>query len=301
MEKSVENYNLTETGRKKVEWSKKRILMVILFTLLVLISVAVLIVSFVKKTFLFELVRDYFLIPLEAIGYWSILLFLVLMVVQSLIVPIPSELVLLAGGMLYGSWLGIWGVVLGVTVGVVGSVLSGVVTYYIANKGGRPILEATGDHMKLADKFVFAMDLWIEKWGIWAIIAGRAVPVVMFDPISYAAGISNVKWKMYNLATFIGSIPRAIFYAVIGYRMVTVGGLDIHNLTPEQLDTAAGNFNLIFYIIFGVLILMFVVATILSNRIQKKRALTQPTESKTVETKDEKDEVENEVVEESTT
>ncbi len=276
--------------------------MVILFSLLVLVSIAVLIVSFVKKTFLFELVRDYFLLPLEAIGYWSILLFLVLMIVQSLIVPIPSELVLLAGGMLYGSWLGAWGVVLGVAVGVVGSVLSGVVTYYIANKGGRPILEATGEYVKIADKFVFAMDLWIEKWGIWAIITGRAIPVIMFDPISYAAGISNIKWKMYNLATFIGSIPRAIFYAVIGYQMVTAPGwIDIHNLTPEQLDTAAGNFNLIFYIIFGVLILMFVVATIVSNRIQKKRDLVQLTESKTEEIKNEKDIVENNVQEESAT
>ena len=297
MEKATETNELTETGRKKVEWTTKRILMVVLFSLLVLISVAVLIVSIVKKTFLFELVRDYFLLPLEAIGYWSILLFLVLMIVQSLIVPIPSELVLLAGGMLYGSWLGPWGVVLGVVVGVVGSVLSGIVTYYIANKGGRPILEVTGEHMKLADKFVFAMDLWIEKWGIWAIIVGRAVPVVMFDPISYAAGISNIKWKMYNLATFIGSIPRAIFYALIGYQMLnipvgftipksilydtfhfpilTFSGFDIHNLTSEQLDAVAGNFNLIFYIIFGVLVLMFVGATLVANRIQKKRELEQ--------------------------
>ncbi len=297
MEKSVENLNLTETGRKKVEWTKKRILMVVLFSLLVLISVAVLIVSFVKKTFLFELVRDYFLLPLEAIGYWSIFLFLVLMVVQSLIVPIPSELVLLAGGMLYGSWLGVWGVVLGVTVGVVGSVLSGVVTYYIANKGGRPILEATGDNLKIADKFVFAMDLWIEKWGIWAIIVGRAVPVVMFDPISYAAGISNIKWQMYNLATLIGSIPRAVFYSIIGYQMVTAGGLDIHSLTPEQLDTAAGNFNLIFYIIFGVLILMFIAATIIANRVQKKREVIQQTKQDT-QTKVKDEEVKENIQEE---
>ena len=278
MQSSTKDQDLTETGRKKVVWTKKKILMVILFSLLVLISIAVLILSIIRKTFLFELVRNYFILPLEAIGYWSILLFLVLMIVQSLIVPIPSELVLLAGGMLYGSWLGPWGVVLGVVVGVIGSVLSGIVTYYIANKGGRPILEVTGDHMKLADKFVFAMDLWIEKWGIWAIIAGRAVPVVMFDPISYAAGISNIKWKMYNLATFIGSIPRSIFYAIIGFQMVTSGGLDIHSLTPEQLDAAAGKFNLIFYIIFGVLILMFVIATIVSSRIQKKSELASRTE-----------------------
>ncbi len=296
MQQTDEKLELTETGRKRVVWTKKRIFMVTLFTLLVLISIAILVVSIVKKTFLFELVRDYFLLPLEKIGYWSILLFLVLMVIQSLIVPIPSELVLLSGGMLYGSWLGTWGVVLGVALGVVGSVLSGAVTYYIANKGGRPILEVTGEHMKLADKFVFAMDLWIEKWGIWAIIVGRAVPVVMFDPISYAAGISNVKWKMYNIATAIGSIPRSIFYAVIGYQMVTgPGGIDIHNLTPEQLDAAAGQFNLIFYIIFGVLIIMFIGATLIANRIQRKRETEKITPPHKNET--EAEEISEEIIE----
>jgi len=165
------------------------------------------------------------------------------------------------------------------------------------------------------------MDLWIEKWGIWAIIVGRAVPVVMFDPISYAAGISNVKWKMYNLATFIGSIPRSIFYAFIGYQMVRVSGsfsipksilydlfnfpvfilskFDITTLTPTQLDTAAGNFNLIFYIIFSVLILMFVATTIFSTRIQKKRELTQTTESKSEGTKNEDVVVDEDIQEES--
>ena len=275
------NLSLTKTGRKKVEWTKKRIIMVVLFSLIVLISIAILIVTFIDKTFLFNTVLNYFIFPLESIKYWSILLFLIFMIIQSLIVPIPSELVLLAGGMLYGSWLGPGGVWLGISVGVVGSVLSGIVTYFLANRGGRPILEVTGEHSKIADRFVLAMDLWIEKWGIWAIIVGRAVPVVMFDPISYAAGISNIKWKMYTFATFIGSIPRSIFYAIIGYQMVSgPDAIDIHDLTPEQLKVAAGNFNLIFYIIFSVLILMFIVATIVSSRIQKKRMAVSIIENK---------------------
>ncbi|MHA1200647.1 MAG: hypothetical protein ACTSQF_15115, partial [Candidatus Heimdallarchaeaceae archaeon] len=67
----------------------------------------------------------------------------------------------------------------------------------------------------------------------------------------------------------------------------------------EQLDTAAGNFNLIFYIIFGVLILMFVATTIFSTRIQKKRELTQTTESKSEGTKNEDVVVDEDIQEES--
>ncbi len=256
--------SLTPTGRKKVVWTKKRIVLVAFFVILVIISVAVLIMIIIDKTFLFEIIRDYFLAPLVRMGYWSIFLFLALMIIQSLIVPIPSELVLLCGGMLYGIWLGL-------LVGVIGSVLSGVVTFYIANKGGRPILESTGDHIGFADRFVIAMDKWIEKWGVWAIIVGRAVPVVMFDPISYAAGISNIRWKQYTLATFIGSIPRSIFYAFLGVKLLSGNAPEyILTLTQEQFEAASGQFNMIFFIIFGVLILMLIVASITGHIIQKK-------------------------------
>ena len=246
----VEDEDLTPAGRKKVVWTKKRIIFVALFVLLVLISVAVLIMMIIDKDFLYNMVNDYFVTPLGTMCYWSIFLFLVIIIFKSLIVPIPSELILLSGGILYGFWIG-------TTVGVIGSVLSGVITFYISNKGGRPILEVTGDHIGFADKFLLAMDLWIEKWGIWAIIAGRAVPIVMFDPISYAAGISDIEWKPYTLATFVGSIPRAAVYAWLGAQSI---------IAPEWLNT-------IFYVIFGVLILMLIVATFVGNRVQKKAEL----------------------------
>ncbi|MCK5304705.1 MAG: TVP38/TMEM64 family protein [Candidatus Heimdallarchaeota archaeon] len=270
---------LTPTGRKKVEWTTKKIVMVIIFTLVVIISVAVLVWTFIDKTFLFSLIRDYFILPLLDIGWWAYLVFLVLMIIQSLIAPIPSELVLLSAGMIFGLWPGM-------AIGVVGSVVSGVVTYFLAVKGGRPIIESAGEYVSLADKFIKVVDIWIERWGIWAIIVGRAVPLIMFDPVSYAAGLSNIKWKPYTLATFIGSIPRAIFFAILGSSMIDPGETDIaafiRNLSPEEFEQVAGQFNLIFYIIFGVLVLMLVIASLLSNRIAKKKEL----EEKDTETAD---------------
>ncbi|MHA1551895.1 MAG: TVP38/TMEM64 family protein [Candidatus Heimdallarchaeaceae archaeon] len=277
---------LTPIGRKKVEWTTKKIVMVIIFTLVVIISVAVLVWTFIDKTFLFSLIRDYFILPLLDIGWWAYLVFLVLMIIQSLIAPIPSELVLLSAGMIFGLWPGM-------AIGVVGSVVSGVVTYFLAVKGGRPIIESAGEYVSLADKFIKVVDIWIERWGIWAIIVGRAVPLIMFDPVSYAAGLSNIKWKPYTLATFIGSIPRAIFFAFFGASMIDPGVTDIaefiRNLTPSEFEDVAGQFNTIFYIIFGVLVLMLIIASFLSNRIAKKKELEQ---SETDATNDDKSELE---------
>lgn len=283
----LEKEELTAAGRKKVIWTKKKIILGVLFILIVLISLAVLILTFVNETFLFVLIRNYFILPLLKINYWAYLVFLILMILQSLIAPIPSELILLSAGMIFGLWPG-------VAIGVVGSIISGLVTYYLAIKGGRPILETTGERLQFADKIILVMDKWIESWGLWAIIAGRAVPVIMFDPISYAAGLSNIKWKPYALATFVGSIPRAIFFSFLGVRLLGEHDPDyIINLTPEELKQAAGQFNLIFYIIFGVLVIMLVSASILSNRLAKKSVKKEPyeQESKTKETEnlDEKD------------
>ncbi len=261
---------LTSAGRTKVEWTTKKIVMVIIFTLVVIISIAVLVWTFIDETFLFSLIRDFFILPLLDIGWWAYLVFLVLMIIQSLIAPIPSELVLLSAGMIFGLWPGM-------AIGVLGSVISGVVTYFLAVKGGRPIIESAGEYVSLADKFILVVDSWIERWGIWSIIIGRAVPLIMFDPVSYAAGLSNIKWKPYTLATFIGSIPRAIFFAFFGASMIDPGVTDIaefiRNLTPPEFEAVAGQFNTIFYIIFGVLVLMLVIASFLSNRIAKKKEL----------------------------
>ena len=247
-----------------MEWTRKKIAMSIIFLIIMAISVWVLILVIVDETFLFTKIRDYFIRPLLSIGFWAAFVFLFLMVLQSLIAPIPSELILLSGAMVFGFF---WGVVLG----VIGSMLSAIVTYYISNKGGRTLLEATGEKLSLIQRVILIMDLWIERWGIWAIIVGRAVPLIMFDPVSYAAGISNIKFKQYTIATLIGSVPRAIFYAFLGMNLL--GGHEpeyVLTMSPETIKEASGKFNLIFFLIFGILIAMLVLANILAYVREKK-------------------------------
>lgn len=252
--------------KRKFEWTKKKVIMAIIFTIIVIVSVWVFILTIVNEIFLFTIIRDYFILPLLEIGFWAVFVFLILMVVQSLIAPIPSELILISGSLVFGFW---WGSVLG----VIGSMLSAAITYYVSNKGGRAILEATGEKLSIADKMIGLMDEWIDSWGIWAIIVGRAVPLIMFDPVSYAAGLSNIKAKQYYIATLIGSIPRAIFFAFLGYQVFgdNRDPDDIRNMSSDRLEEVSGQFNTIFYIIFGVLVLMLVLANLVVFIREKKK------------------------------
>lgn len=269
-------------------WTKDRIVLAIIFVIIMLISVALLVVIIVEETFLFTIVRDWFIAPILKIHIvWRIVMFLAVMVLQSLFAPIPSELILLSGGMLFGYY---WGSL----IGVIGSMFSAAITFYLAKRGGRSIVDAAGKKSGIIDRTIYIFDVWIKRWGIWAIIVGRAVPVIMFDPVSYAAGIANVKDKQYFLATFIGSIPRAIFYSILGVQLLGNNPIEhLLELTQEEVEATAGQFNTIFFIIFGVLVLMFVLSNVIYyvNQHKKKQTEEDPEaesnendSSKTVET-----------------
>ena len=250
--------DVQEKQEPKFKWTRDRIVLAIIFSIIIIVSVALLVALIVDKNLLFTIVRDYFIAPILGIPYvWRVFLFLGLMILQSLFAPIPSELILLSGGIIFG--LG-WGSV----IGVFGSMFSAAITFYLSKRGGRAIIDASGEKVGIIKRTIFIFDEWINQWGLWAILVGRAVPVIMFDPISYAAGLANVKDWHYFLATFIGSIPRAIFYAFLGVQLIGNNSPEyILTLTAAEIDDFAGKFNMIFFIIFGILVGMFILSNVI--------------------------------------
>jgi uncharacterized membrane protein YdjX (TVP38/TMEM64 family) len=173
------------------------------------------------------------------------------MALQGLIIPIPSEIVLLATGM-------IWQVYVGGIMGIIGSLAAGMLCFYISRKGGRPLAE------KLVGKKAINMaDAFIEKHGIWAILVSRMLPVIAFDPISYASGLVEMDTKKYTLGTLIGAIPRAFFFAWLG----SLFGIDPSNPNIEAQSTL---FNIIFLVIVLVLGTLFIIYYLYGRYREKK-------------------------------
>lgn len=225
--------------------TKTIIFMIIMAILLVISLYLVYILLFVDNTILYRIVVDYFVTPIYNIGIWGIFLFILIMAIQGLLVPIPSEIVLLASGMIWGFWGG--GIM-----GIIGSVAAGVLCFYISRKGGRP----------LAEKFVgeTAIDMadeFIHRYGIGAILVARFLPFIAFDPISYASGIVDLDSKKYTFATFIGSIPRAFFYSFLGASLNIELPINFSELPLSEIEAQAAIFNLILVIIAVVLGVMF--------------------------------------------
>ncbi|MFW9825431.1 MAG: TVP38/TMEM64 family protein [Candidatus Thorarchaeota archaeon] len=239
------------------QYDKKTILYIILFIALIIASLALLyVIYFVDNTILYRFVVQFFVNPVFELGILGIFLFIVIMGVQGLFVPLPSELILLASGM-------IWGIYLGGVMGVIGSMGAALLCYYVSRRGGRP----------LAEKFVGAKainlaDNFIHKYGTGAIIIARFLPFIAFDPISYASGLVDLDIKKYSLGTFIGSIPRAFFYSFLGSTLGLTPPINFADL--PDINAQSAFFNNILLIILAVLGVMFIVYYLFARFYEKK-------------------------------
>lgn len=126
------------------------------------------------------------------------------MIISSVISPIPNEVILAFAGMTMGS------VSVAVS-GALGSTVGGILCFYIARLGGRPLAE------KFVKKETIASaDDWFQRRGKWAILLGRFIPFIPFDAVSYFSGLTKMKISAFALLTFLGSVPRCLFYAYMG-------------------------------------------------------------------------------------
>lgn len=169
------------------------------------------------------------------------------MIVQAIIAIIPSELVLMFGGVAftYIYWpvnmvKGFdYALLVATLVGGVGELTGAVAGFYIARIVGRPVVarleeraaeedsgsagarglgrfekavvKTLGDAMQIADN-------WIEKWGAVAVLVARLAPPIPFDAVSYGSGLTKIRFKPYIAATTVGAFPRALMYTYIGKR-----------------------------------------------------------------------------------
>ena len=239
------------------QYDKKTLLYIIILGIIVVFSVFLFVYTYlIDPTFLYVIVVRFFINPVHAIGFFGIFLFIGIMAIQGLIIPIPSEGVLLATGMIWGFF---WGGIMG----IIGSMAAGMLCFYLSRKGGRPIAEKF-----VGEKAIMMADNFIKKYGTGAIIVARLFPFLPFDPISYASGLVDLDVKKYAIGTFIGSIPRAFFYSILGASFQIVPPIDITDMPSIEAQSAI--FNVILLIIVAVLGLMFILYYVMSKYYAKK-------------------------------
>jgi uncharacterized membrane protein YdjX (TVP38/TMEM64 family) len=137
-------------------------------------------------------------------GVWAPVISVGLMILQSIIAPIPAFLVVFANGMAFGT-------VPGWLLSLFGQCLAAATCFALSRVLGRSAVQA------LVGKFgLESADAWFARWGVLGLFITRLVPGIGFDAISYAAGLTRMTFTTFMLVTVAGSGPQLLLYSFLG-------------------------------------------------------------------------------------
>ncbi len=124
------------------------------------------------------------------------------LLIADVLIPVPSSVIMVAHGALFG-------VVLGAAISLLGNLGAAWFGFWIGRRGG-PML----DRAMSADERQRG-DAMRARWGMMAIVATRPVPMLA-ETIVILAGTSSLGWGQLTIATLAGSLPAAVLLAMAG-------------------------------------------------------------------------------------
>lgn len=191
-------------------------------------------------------------------GYFGVLLLIML---ENIFPPIPSEVILTFGGFMttYSDMTAV-GVVIFATVGsVLGAMILYSVGLFIDVSRLEKIVDRWGGFLRLTRKDIHKADLWFKKFGPWTVFFCRLVPLIR-SLISIPAGMSKMNLPLFIVLTTLGSLIWNTFLVSVG---VTVG--DNWTSIITYMDVYSN-------IVYALLVLVGLAAVIWYMRFRRKRA-----------------------------
>ena len=136
---------------------------------------------------------------------------------------VPGTIPSLAAGALFGP---VWGsllVIAGATVGAVGA-------FEVARRIGRQRTR------RLVGERVLRADAWVQRRGVPGVIGLRLLPVVPFNALNYAFGLSSVRRRDHAIGTAVGIVPGSVAFVALGDSIADPGSVGF----KASLGTVAG-------------------------------------------------------------
>lgn len=150
---------------------------------------------------------------LRSMGYPGLFL---LIMFESTLVPIPSELVMPFAG--YMAHTGEFSLPVILIVNSVAALVGSGICYWIGLAGGKPLMLRYGKFIGLRKKDIERTESYFARHGKATILIGRFLPVVRHI-ISVPAGIARMPLAPFFLQTFIGATIWGTVLIMIGYEL----------------------------------------------------------------------------------
>jgi membrane protein DedA with SNARE-associated domain len=200
---------------------------------------------------------------IRSYGAWSVFIGVI---IESVIVPIPSPLIIMgAGFVLISPELSFFGAVLPILLqivlpGAVASTLGAYIGYGIGYFGGKTLVDRWKGFLGFNWNDVESLERRFQGGRInTTIFFLRALPIFPLSVISAAAGLLRLPLQQFSLWTFYGAIPRCLLLGYLGW-----GLGETYQGFAKGLDKAEG-------IVSGILILSIIGAIVwLRARVRGK-------------------------------
>lgn len=144
-------------------------------------------------------------------GFWGIF---ALMAIESSVIPLPSEVVMLPAGALAAQGkMNLWSVI---AAGTLGSLFGSLCNYFFALYVGRAFLLRYGKYFFLPQsKFAWAEREW-HRHGEMTVFVSRLLPVIR-HLISIPAGLAHMDLKRFCIWTTLGAGLWVLILTLTGY------------------------------------------------------------------------------------
>jgi len=146
-------------------------------------------------------------------GYWGAGS---LMALESMIAPIPSELVMPPLGMAVHQGKFSWEMSIIAT--SIGSLVGSLISYYMGYFGGKPLVMKVGKWLLINEHHLDLTSHYFNRWGSLTVFICRFIPVVRHF-ISIPAGIARMNLLKFCIYTLIGATMWNSFLLWLGYKL----------------------------------------------------------------------------------
>lgn len=136
-------------------------------------------------------------------GKYAVLAFLLIFALKPLVMVIPSTIMSITAGILFGPFYGFM-------MSLTGFFISGTFAFALSRFLGKDFVN------KILKGKVVTLNKNLNKNGFKVLLLLRLPPVLPYDPVSYACGLSEMKYFDFITASVIGVMPETFCYSVIG-------------------------------------------------------------------------------------
>lgn len=140
---------------------------------------------------------------IRSFGRLAVLVYIIAYILNTISIMPPIAILSLTAGLAFGS-------VMGALYLMIGAMIGTSATFVLSRYFGRSLMENI-----LKGRFK-DFDEKLAKNGFITILFFRVIPLMPYEVLNYATGLSGIKFKDYFLATLIGLIPGVVIAAFFG-------------------------------------------------------------------------------------